>query len=99
MRALFAVALIGAALTGCQSEDEFRQRWRETAVNACVQETQRREEARALDPNRFCNCSIDKIMEGKSVAELRSYQPQSQDSEAAAQCAVESVSPPPPQRG
>ena len=93
MPGLALIAMI-APLTACQSEDDFRQRWRETAVGACVQQARTGGLPQGLDPARLCNCSIDRLMEGKSVAELRSYRPQPEDSEAAQRCAAEALVPP-----
>lgn len=93
MRAMLALTMLAATLSGCQSEEEFRQRWRETAISACVQEARSRELPPGIDPTRLCNCSIDRMMAGKSAAELRSYRPEPQDGEAAAQCAAETISP------
>lgn len=81
-------------LAACQSEDDYRQRWRETAVNACIQQARTSGLPDGLDPARLCNCSIDRLMEGKSAADLRSYRPQPQDSEAAQRCAAEAIAPP-----
>ena len=89
--ALFALML---PLAGCQSEDQFRQRWRETAVGACVQQARTAGLPQGVDPDRLCNCSIDRLMEGKSAAELRSYRPTPEDSAAAQQCAAEAIVPP-----
>lgn len=93
MRSMLSLILLAAMLPACQSEDQFRQRWRETAVGACVQQAQAGGLPQGLDAGRLCNCSIDRLMEGKSAAELRSYRPQPEDSEAAQRCAAEALVP------
>lgn len=80
-------------LAGCQSEEDYKLRWRETAVGACVQQARSGGLPEGIDPARLCNCSIDRLMEGKSAAELRSYRPQPEDSEAAQRCAAEALVP------
>ena len=94
MRSMLSLVLLAAMLPGCQSEDQFRQRWRETAGGACVQQAQTAGLPQGVDPGRLCNCSIDRLMEGKSAAELRSYRPTPEDSAAAQQCAAEAIVPP-----
>ena len=94
MRSMFGVLLLAATVTGCQSEEQFRQRWRETAVGACVQQARAGGLPQGIDSARLCNCSIDRLMEGKSAAELRSYRPRPEDSEAAQRCAAEAIVPP-----
>ena len=94
MRSMLSLVLLLGSLSGCQSEEDFRQRWRDTAVNACIQEARARELPQGIDPTRLCNCSIDRMMQGKSAADLRSYRPNPQDSAAAAQCAAEAIVPP-----
>lgn len=94
MRSMLSLVLLVAMLPGCQSEDQFRQRWRETAVGACVQQARTGGLPQGLDATRLCNCSIDRLMEGKSAAELRSYRPTPEDSAAAQQCAAEAIVPP-----
>ncbi|WP_166042019.1 hypothetical protein [Sphingosinicella sp. YJ22] len=99
MRSMFGVLLLAATVTGCQSEEDFRQRWRETAVGACVQQARAGGLPQGMDTTRLCNCSIDRLMEGKSAADLRSYRPRPEDSEAAQRCAAEAIVPPQQQRG
>lgn len=99
MRSMFGVLLLAATVTGCQSEEEFRQRWRETAIGACVQQARTGGLPQGMDTTRLCNCSIDRLMEGKSAADLRSYRPRPEDSEAAQRCAAEAIVPPQQQRG
>ena len=94
MRSMFGVLLLAATVTGCQSEEQFRQRWRETAVGACVQQARAGGLPQGIDSARLCNCSIDRLMEGKSAADLRSYRPRPEDSEAAQRCAAEAIVPP-----
>jgi len=94
MRSMFGVLLLAATVTGCQSEEQFRQRWRETAVGACVQQARAGGLPQGIDTARLCNCSIDRLMEGKSAADLRSYRPRPEDSEAAQRCAAEAIVPP-----
>ena len=94
MRWTPGLVVIAASLPGCQSEEQFRQRWRETAVGACIDEARARELPQGVDAARLCNCSIDRMMAGKSVAELRSYRPNPADTQAAAQCAAEAIVPP-----
>ena len=89
-----ALLMVVVPLAGCQSEEDFRQRWRETAVGACVQQARAGGLPQGIDTARLCNCSIDRLMEGKSAAELRSYRPRPEDSEAAQQCAAEAIVPP-----
>ena len=94
MRLMLCLVLIVGMLPGCQSEEDYKLRWRETAVNACVQQARSGGLPQGIDPARLCNCSIDRLMEGKSAAELRSYRPTPQDSEAAQRCAAEAIVPP-----
>jgi hypothetical protein len=96
MRRTPSLALLAllVPLAGCQSEEDYRQRWRETAVGACVQQARTGGLPQGIDPARLCNCSIDRLMEGKSAADLRSYRPQPADSEAAQRCAAEAIVPP-----
>ena len=91
MRATIGLLLMALPLAGCQSETQFKQRWRETAIQACLQAAEAQQLPAGLDPPGICNCSVDRIMAGKSAADLRSYRPGPADGEAAAQCALEAA--------
>lgn len=90
MRLILSLAA-AAALAGCQSDEQFKQQWRQTAVNACVLTARSQPMPAGLDPSRVCSCSIDRIMQGKSAADLRAYRGGPADQEAAAQCAMEAM--------
>ena len=55
MRSMFGVLLLAATVTGCQSEEDFRQRWRETAIGACVQQARAGGLPQGMDTTRLCN--------------------------------------------
>ncbi len=88
---IFGLLAAAAVLAGCQSEEQFRQQWRQTAVTACVDASRTQPLPAGLDANRICNCSINRIMAGKSAADLRDHQAGAADAEAARQCAIEAL--------
>ena len=51
----------GAALTGCQSEEERAKAERETITSSCLQRTQSSPTMQNVDAERFCNCLADSI--------------------------------------
>jgi len=69
-------ALAATTLAGCgQSEAAFREEYRASAITACTNGAQSAGGALAgMDFERMCTCSIDRYMESKSVAELRTEQ-------------------------
>lgn len=91
MRLILSLAVGAAALAGCQSDDQFKQQWRETAVNACTEAARTQPMPAGLDAAQVCNCSIDRIMQGKSAADLRAHRSGPADEEAAAQCARQAM--------
>lgn len=91
MRLILSLVVAASALAACQSDDQFKQQWRTTAVNACVEQARSQPMPAGLDAGRVCNCSIDRIMEGKSADELRRHQGGAADAEAARQCATEAM--------
>jgi hypothetical protein len=91
MRLILSFAVAAAALAGCQSDEQFKQQWRQTAVNACVDAARNEPMPAGLDAGQVCSCSIDRIMQGKTAAQLRTHQGGPADEEAAAQCAREAM--------
>lgn len=91
MRLILSLAVAASAVAGCQSDDQFKQQWRQTAVNACVEAARNQPMPAGVDAGRVCNCSIDRIMQGKSAAELRNHQSGPADAEGARQCAIEAM--------
>ena len=70
-----ATACTAAALSGCgEGEAAFRDSYRTQSIESCAQ-GMRAGSAMAppgLDFDRICECSVDRYMETKTVAELRS---------------------------
>ena len=91
MRSLSGLVVATAALAGCQSDEQFKRQWRQTVVNACIEDLRVRLRSSGVDATRVCNCSIDRIMHGKSVTQLRDYRSGQADEEIGAQCAIEDM--------
>ena len=68
-----ALAALLPALAACgQAEDVARNAYRETAVQACTDQAGRfMGSLPNVDLPSFCGCAVDKFMEGKSLADLR----------------------------
>jgi len=92
MRAVLSLAAASLALTACQSDESFKQQWREASLNVCLEESRNRPMPAGVDANHVCACSIDRLMEGKSVADLSKGAEMQRAAEATArQCAMEAM--------
>lgn len=90
--------LVAAALlaSGCQSEEQTRQLWREATVRECVTQAQNSRMPPGVDAQQVCACSIDRIMQGRSADELLKSPNPAAAEEAARQCALEAMGATPP---
>lgn len=97
MRALLLVALV--ALAGCgEFDDSFRNSFREKSVESCTAEA-RAQLARSgavlpdgMDAERICGCAVDRLMAGKSAAELMRGEPEDRDQQRAVEeCANQAL--------
>lgn len=92
MRSVLSLAAASLALAACQSDENFKQQWREATINVCLQEARNRPMPAGVDADRVCACSIDRLMQGKTVAQLSNGPEMQREAEAAArQCAVEAM--------
>jgi hypothetical protein len=99
-RAALVATIVGAAmLAGCGGEDEAQ---RKAVVDQRVRECMgvfnkdgggAAAAAVGIDVQRVCNCAVGKMVEGKSIEDIRAADTQSQpsqaDIEAASSCMVE----------
>jgi hypothetical protein len=89
------IILAPVALAGCGQgsafDEAFRNSFRESAVSSCVSASRATPNApQGVDWQRLCSCSVDRLMQGKSSAELRRLQGNSSEQmEAVRQCAAE----------
>jgi len=89
------IAVLPVALAGCGQgsafDEAFRNSFRESAVSSCVAASRATPAApQGVDWQRLCSCSVDRMMEGKSAAELRRLQGDSPEQmEAVRQCATQ----------
>jgi hypothetical protein len=98
MRLILAGGLAATvlALAGCGEGSAFdngiRDGFRRTAVESCVASSRNATMPAGFDWQRLCDCAIDRYMEGKSGAELRSADPSDPALRAASQqCAMEQM--------
>ncbi len=80
MRSLFASLwlLSFLALSACGSENQARDRFREASIEGCRSAAQGQPAPPGLagfDWDRLCTCATDRIMEGKSAADLAQLEP------------------------
>ena len=89
--ALLATATL--ALAGCGASDETaRNAFREASVEGCLSASRGQAPAALanFDWERLCNCATEKVMEGKSAAELAQLRPGDPGHRAiVAQCVAE----------
>ena len=89
------IVILPAALAGCGQgsafDESFRNSFRESAVSGCVTASRSTPNApQGIDWQRLCSCSVNRIMAGKTTAELRRLQGNSPEQmEAVRQCASE----------
>ena len=88
---LLAAAIL--ALPGCGASDEAaRNAFREASVQGCLSASRGQAPAALanFDWERLCNCATEKVMEGKSAAELAQLRPGDPSHRAiVAQCVAE----------
>lgn len=100
MRTLSGMLLIGAAaLAGCSGDEGSRRAaWMAATTAGCVRSFDAESKSRpgvmaGVDSRRLCECTIGKLAEGKSVADLeamsRNRQMGSEQMEAMGSCAME----------
>jgi hypothetical protein len=92
MRIILTLAVAGAALAACQSEDQLKQRFKSETVASCTSGMNQRGTVPGLDVSRFCNCLADRTMAGRSVQDLQNLNSSAgaaAGQEAAAQCLTE----------
>jgi len=88
---LFATAGLAGCGQGSAFDQAFRNSFRESAVNSCITTSRNTPNAPAgFDWQRLCSCSIDRLMRGKTSAELRRIAGDSRaQMDAVRQCANE----------
>jgi hypothetical protein len=93
--ALILAALLPALAACGQAEEAARNAYRQTAVQACVDQAGRfLGSLPQVDLPSFCGCAVDRFMAGKSLADLRTPPGPSDFNPAdLAQCAGQTVAP------
>lgn len=92
MRIILTLAVAGAALAACQSEDQLKQRFKTETVASCTSGMNQRGSPPGLDVARFCNCLADRTVAGRSVEDLENLNSSTgaaAGQEAATQCLSE----------
>lgn len=93
MRLLPVAGLVLLAAACSASEDAQLKAFRDSSVQGCLS-AMRGKAPPQLNAERFCNCATDRLMQGKSAAELAQLRPGGPgQAEIAEQCAMEQVSP------
>ena len=91
MRIIIGLTVAAAALglAGCQSEAQVKQRVRDQALNSCKSESAARaSQLGGLNIDQFCTCLADKLVENRSVDDLRKMESDKAASTAAGQQAA-----------
>lgn len=94
MRIMLVLPISALALAGCGGggDSAALAQMRTEGVESCIQQTRGQPLPPGLDVRQLCNCSFDRVMRGKTVAQMQSM-PQAeatrQGAEAGAACARE----------
>jgi hypothetical protein len=91
MRTHWAAALALTALTGCGESDETaRNAFRQGSIDSCLEASRGTPAPPGFDWQRMCTCATERVMAGKTGAELAELQPGTPEQRRiVAQCAAE----------
>lgn len=88
--AVFALAALGV-LCACEDSDEaLRNQFRQGSIESCLESARAAPAPPGFDWERLCACATERVMEGKSGAELAQLEPGTPEQRRiVAQCAAE----------